>query len=63
MQITGGPETAEVKMLPKHKKNPEIGQKRTVYSSEILIEQDDALSFDDQEEVCPGSLQELRYSF
>ena len=51
MKITGGPETVEVKTLPKHKKNAEVGEKKTVYSSDILIEQDDALSFDDQEEV------------
>jgi glutamyl-tRNA synthetase len=59
--IIGGPKAAEVKMLPKHKKNPEVGQKRTVYSSDILIEQDDALSFDDQEEVLPLLLPDLIY--
>jgi glutamyl-tRNA synthetase len=40
-----------VKSLPKHKKNPEVGEKKTVYSSSILVEQEDALSFEDQEEV------------
>ena len=49
--ITGGPAGPEVKALPKHKKNAEIGEKQTVYASEILVEQEDALSFDDQEEV------------
>lgn len=49
--ITGGPASPEVKALPKHKKNAEIGEKQTVYASEILVEQEDALSFDDQEEV------------
>lgn len=49
--INGGPATAEVKSLPKHKKNAEIGEKKTVYTSSILVEQDDAQSFEDQEEV------------
>ena len=37
--------------MPKHKKNPEVGEKKSVYSSSILIDQDDALSFEDNEEV------------
>jgi len=37
--------------LPKHKKNPEVGEKKTVYTSTILLEQEDAASFEDQEEV------------
>jgi glutamyl-tRNA synthetase len=49
--IQGGPASAEIKMLPKHKKNAEIGEKKTVYSSTVLVEQDDALSFEDNEEV------------
>lgn len=51
MTITGGPSAPEVKTLPKHKKNPEVGEKKTVFSSTILVEQEDALSFEDQEEV------------
>ncbi|KAF7295474.1 Glutamate-tRNA ligase [Mycena indigotica] len=49
--LTNGPSTAEVKTLPKHKKNAEIGEKKTVFTSTILLEQEDALSFDDQEEI------------
>ncbi|KIM79723.1 hypothetical protein PILCRDRAFT_823268 [Piloderma croceum F 1598] len=49
--IKGGPASAEVRILPKHKKNPEVGEKKTVYSSSVLVEQDDALSFEDQEEI------------
>jgi glutamyl-tRNA synthetase len=49
--IKGGPAEVEVKTLPKHKKNPEVGEKQTVYSSSIFVEQEDALSFDDNEEV------------
>ncbi|KAJ7286154.1 tRNA synthetases class I, catalytic domain-containing protein [Mycena rebaudengoi] len=49
--IMGGPAAPEVKTLPKHKKNADIGEKKTVYTSAILVEQEDALSFEDQEEV------------
>ncbi len=41
----------EIKLNPKHKKNAEVGEKKTVYSSNILVEQEDAASFDDNEEV------------
>jgi len=49
--IQGGPPGPEVKTLPKHKKNPEVGEKKTVYSSSILIDQEDAVSFGDSEEI------------
>ncbi|KAF9246406.1 tRNA synthetases class I, catalytic domain-containing protein [Melanogaster broomeanus] len=49
--ITDGPPKLEVKTLPRHKKNPEVGEKQTVYSSTILVEQEDAASFEDQEEI------------
>ncbi|KAJ3540971.1 hypothetical protein NMY22_g4083 [Coprinellus aureogranulatus] len=49
--VNGGPATPEIKMNPKHKKNPEIGQKKTIYSSNILIEQADAASFEENEEI------------
>ncbi|KAK0497034.1 glutamate-tRNA ligase [Armillaria luteobubalina] len=49
--IKGGPSTPEVKSVPKHKKNPDVGEKKTVYSSNILVDQEDAQSFEDQEEV------------
>lgn len=49
--ITGGPSEPEVKTLPKHKKNAEVGEKKTVFSSNIFVEQEDALSFEDQEEA------------
>ncbi|KIM49350.1 hypothetical protein M413DRAFT_438537 [Hebeloma cylindrosporum] len=44
--IQGGPSVPEVKLVPKHKKNAEVGEKKTIYSSTILIEQEDAESFD-----------------
>jgi glutamyl-tRNA synthetase len=49
--LKGGPSTPEVKILPKHKKNPDVGEKKTVYTSSIIVEQEDAASFEDQEEV------------
>ncbi len=49
--IKGGPSAPEVKSVPKHKKNPDVGEKKTVYSSNILVDQEDAQSFEDQEEV------------
>ncbi|KAJ7087738.1 glutamate-tRNA ligase [Mycena epipterygia] len=49
--ITGGPTNPEIKVLPKHKKNADVGEKKTVYTSAILVEQEDALSFEDQEEL------------
>lgn len=49
--VSGGPKEQEVKVLPKHKKNEAIGTKKTVFWERILIEQEDAQSFDHQEEV------------
>jgi len=49
--INGGPSTPEIKLNPRHKKNAEIGEKKTVYSSNIFVEQEDAVSFDDNEEA------------
>ncbi|KIK58225.1 hypothetical protein GYMLUDRAFT_262571 [Collybiopsis luxurians FD-317 M1] len=49
--IKGAPSEVEVKTLPKHKKNPDVGEKKTVYSSTILVDQEDAKSFEDQEEI------------
>lgn len=51
MTLIGGPETPESKTLPKHKKNPEVGEKKTWFTKTISIEQDDAASFEDNEEV------------
>lgn len=49
--IQGGPQTSEVKSIPKHKKNADVGVKKTTYSSSIFVEQEDAVSFEDQEEI------------
>ncbi|KAF9520611.1 hypothetical protein BS47DRAFT_1481361 [Hydnum rufescens UP504] len=49
--INGGPKDIEVKDVPKHKKNPDVGTKKALYSSTVFIEQVDAASFEDQEEI------------
>lgn len=48
-----GRETEDVvtSETPLHKKNPEIGMKKTVYASNVIVEQEDAVSFGDNEEV------------
>jgi glutamyl-tRNA synthetase len=51
VELSGGPAAEESKALPRHKKNAELGNKTTFFSSSILIEQADAKSFDDNEEV------------
>ena len=48
--ISGSPEEHS-QAVPKHKKNLELGNKTTVYAPEIIIEQEDAASFEDNEEV------------
>jgi hypothetical protein len=42
-------------MKPLHKKNPDVGQKPLVFSSKVLVEQEDAASFGENEEVDPTS--------
>ena len=41
----------EVKKNPRHKKNPDCGTKDTVYGPIILVDQEDAAAFEDDEEV------------
>ncbi|KAJ7699890.1 hypothetical protein B0H17DRAFT_1157952 [Mycena rosella] len=50
LTVFGGPTEPYFKLLPKHKKNPVVGEKTTVYSSSIIMEQMDAASFEDGEE-------------
>ncbi|ODN81138.1 glutamate-tRNA ligase [Cryptococcus amylolentus CBS 6039] len=44
-------EAVEVVKKPLHKKNPEVGDKEMVFSSEVLLEQEDAKTFGDNEEI------------
>lgn len=45
------PSEVKVEHKPKHKKNPSIGSKTVIYSNNVLIEQDDAANFTENEEV------------
>lgn len=49
--INGAPTTPEVKEFPRHAKNPEVGKKNVTFYNQVLIDQEDAKSFDDGEEV------------
>lgn len=50
--VTGRDTDAAVaETKPLHKKNPEVGEKKLVYSSNLIMEQDDAKTFGDNEEI------------
>ncbi len=49
--LTDGPQQPYSKALPKHKKNPELGNKETAFSRTIFIEQADAKEIKLNEEV------------
>ncbi|OZJ03417.1 hypothetical protein BZG36_03603 [Bifiguratus adelaidae] len=49
--IVGQTVELHAKDLPKHKKNPELGNKKTTFGPVVLIEQEDAKSFDQDEEI------------
>ena len=51
IKLKGGPESPETKSRPLHKKNPDVGTKTTVFASTILVEQEDAKTFAENEEV------------
>lgn len=42
---------AEIRAVPKHKKNPDVGSKYVIYQSRILVEGEDAASFEVGEKV------------
>lgn len=45
------PQTPEIKHVASHKKNADLGTKPVYYSNEIFIEQEDARTFKQDEEV------------
>ncbi|RKO85336.1 hypothetical protein BDK51DRAFT_33769 [Blyttiomyces helicus] len=51
VNIVGETVPPHVKDLPKHKKNPEVGLKKTAFSGELLLEFDDAKELEIGEEV------------
>lgn len=51
VKLLNGPAEPYSEDKPKHKKNPEVGLKKVWYSSNLLIDQDDAEGLEDNEEV------------
>ncbi|CCH44342.1 glutamyl-tRNA synthetase [Wickerhamomyces ciferrii] len=51
VHIVDGPSKPTIEKKPKHKKNPEVGEKDVIYASDILIDQEDADSLEDGEEL------------
>ncbi|KAJ2894501.1 glutamate--tRNA ligase, partial [Coemansia aciculifera] len=49
--IAGAPEEPEVRDMLRHKKAPELGTKRTVFSSQLFIDQEDAAELEVGEEL------------
>lgn len=49
--ISGGKDQFHTETLPAHKKNPDVGTKITTFGPVIYLEQEDALSFEDKEEI------------
>lgn len=49
--VKGAPAAACTEDKPKHAKNPDVGLKKVVYSGSIVLEQEDAKSFKQDEEI------------
>ncbi|KAK9465879.1 tRNA synthetases class I, catalytic domain-containing protein [Lipomyces arxii] len=49
--IEGGPAVPYKEQKPKHKKNPAVGVKQVIYASEVYVDQEDALTFKEGEEI------------
>ena len=49
--VTGGPATPIVEEKQKHAKNPAVGMKKVVFSSSLVFEQEDAKTFQQDEEI------------
>lgn len=51
VKLANGPAQPYTEEKPKHKKNPEVGTKKVIFSNEVLVEQADAKTFAEGEEV------------
>ena len=49
--VVGAPEAARTEEKDLHAKNPEIGKKKVIYSKNIILDQADAQSFGEDEEI------------
>ena len=50
-KVIGAKDQPYTEDKPKHQKNPDVGMKKVAFSNEILIEQEDAKSFAEDEEI------------
>ncbi|KAH3679437.1 hypothetical protein WICMUC_000982 [Wickerhamomyces mucosus] len=50
IHLIDGPEKPVTEKKPKHKKNPDVGEKDVIYAKDIIIDQEDADSLEDDEE-------------
>lgn len=51
VKLNGFEHKSEIRSLPLHKKNPAIGERKVVFSNELMLEQSDAAFLGDNEEV------------
>lgn len=51
LHIEGAFETPKTEMKPKHKKNPDVGEKKVIYYAKVIIDKDDADLIEANEEV------------
>lgn len=51
VKLLNGPETPIVEEKPKHKKNPDVGMKPVIFANAVLIDQEDAETLNEGEEV------------
>ncbi|KAL1970822.1 hypothetical protein VTN77DRAFT_2656 [Rasamsonia byssochlamydoides] len=49
--VKGAPDTPYTEKKPKHAKNPDVGVKTVAYSNSIILEQEDAKTFKQDEEI------------
>ncbi|KAL6946245.1 glutamate--tRNA ligase [Hanseniaspora osmophila] len=49
--LEGAPETPLTEMKPKHKKNPDVGNKKVIYYNKVVIDKDDADAISEGEEI------------
>ncbi|TIB05934.1 hypothetical protein E3P96_00759 [Wallemia ichthyophaga] len=49
--VNGAPSSIEYKELPRHAKNNDLGTKKVAFSNEVYMDQEDAQSFADGEEI------------
>jgi len=56
--LTGAASSVEFKDMPRHKKNPAVGTKRTAYAPTIILDQQDAQAFKENEEVTASVVSE-----